>query len=103
MSWKTNIYGVRPIKYTEKEKEKINRLKDYGISYENIKKISKKIMKKVYAHGDSSESTSEFVKKHPEYFNLSWKEKKKMLKKRFPYLAGEEIDYLGKISGDFED
>jgi len=96
-------YITGPKKYTTEEKEKLNRMYNYGISYDQIKKISEKLVKKVYAHGDSSESTKEFVREHPEYHSLpSWKEKKKMLKKRFPYLTSKEIDFLGIISNDFE-
>lgn len=106
MSWKDDVWGIKksgPKKYTKKEKTKIAELQSYGMSYPQIENISEKIMKKIYAHGDTSNSTREFVEKHPEYHSLpSWKEKKKMLKKRFPYLTNEEIDYLGKISGDFE-
>jgi len=97
-----DTWGVRN-KYTKKEKKQISHLQGYRLSHGDIEEISERVMKKVYKHGDTSDSTREFVEDHPEYSSLSsWKEKKKMLKKRFPYLTSKELDYLGKISGDFE-
>ena len=90
-------------KYTTQEKQQIAELERQGTTYKDIVKISESLMKKVYKHGDTPESVIEDVaREHPEYRSLPWTGRKKILQKRLPYLTSKEIDFLGKVSGDFE-
>ena len=68
----------------------------YGMSEQDIAKLSKEVMKKLRKHDDET-SMTEFLQEHPEFRNLLWKEQKKLFKKRYPYLTDKELEFMGKV------
>jgi len=105
MDWKLNLpdYWKEEPKYDgydkalDKVKKGEKKYKEkYGI--DKFYAMSIRVAKKMLKHNEKPEGLAEQVERE-KVKNLSWKKQKEFIKKRFPYLTDEEVEFLGIGSG----